>query len=89
MRLALLQAAKVLGKTKTNPVKINSIVTKASKLKKLKNILTINSLPLVSVDFNHNSSSSIFDVTQTQVVKGKFCRYYPGMIMSGVSLIEW
>ena len=65
---------KFISKTKTNPVKINSIVTKASKLKKLKNILTINSLPLVSVDFNHNSSSSIFDVTQTQVVKGKFCR---------------
>ena len=65
---------KFISKTKTNPVKINSIVTKASKLKKLKNILTINSLPLVSVDFNHNPSSSIFDVTQTQVVKNKFCR---------------
>ena len=44
------------------------------KLKKLKNILTVNDLPLVSIDFNHNQSSSIFDLTQTQVVKGKFCR---------------
>ena len=47
---------------------------KASKSKKLKGILSINNLPLVSVDFNHNSSSSIFDVTQTQVINNKFCR---------------
>ena len=46
----------------------------ASKTKSLKNILTINNLPLVSVDFNHNSSSSIFDVTQTQVVNKRLCR---------------
>ena len=46
----------------------------ASKTKNLKNILTINNLPLVSIDFNHNSSSSIFDITQTQVVNNKFCR---------------
>ena len=39
-----------------------------------KNILTINDLPLVSIDFNHNSSSSIFDITQTQVINNKFCR---------------
>ena len=47
---------------------------KASKSKRLKGILTINNLPLVSVDFNHNSSSSVFDVTQTQVINNKFCR---------------
>ena len=47
---------------------------KASKSKKLKGILSINNLPLVSVDFNHNSSSSVFDVTQTQVINSKFCR---------------
>lgn len=47
---------------------------KASKSKRLKGILTINNLPLVSVDFNHNPSSSIFDVTQTQVINNKFCR---------------
>ena len=28
----------------------------------------------VSKDFNHNPHSSIFDVTQTQVIKGKFSR---------------
>lgn len=54
--------------------KINQIMMKASKSKKLKGILTINKLPLVSIDFNHNSSSSIFDITQTQVIRNKFCR---------------
>ena len=37
-------------------------------------VLEINNKPLVSKDFNHNSHSSIFDVTQTQVIKGKFSR---------------
>jgi glyceraldehyde 3-phosphate dehydrogenase len=40
----------------------------------LKGILSINSDPLVSKDFNHNPHSSIFDTTQTQVVKNKFSR---------------
>ncbi len=65
---------KFLSKKKTNATKINSFVLKASKNKNLKSILTINNLPLVSVDFNHNPSSSIFDTSQTQVVKDKFCR---------------
>ena len=63
-----------LSKKKTSVKKINQIIIKASKSKKLKGILSINNLPLVSVDFNHNSSSSVFDVTQTQVINSKFCR---------------
>ena len=63
-----------LSKKKTSVKKINQIMIKASKSKKLKGILSINNLPLVSVDFNHNSSSSIFDLTQTQVINNKFCR---------------
>ncbi len=62
------------SKKKTSIDQINSLVLKASKSKPLKNILTINKLPLVSIDFNHNQSSSIFDMTQTQVVKDNFCR---------------
>ena len=54
--------------------KINKFVISASKTKQLKNILTTNNLPLVSIDFNHNSSSSVFDLTQTQVINQKFCR---------------
>ena len=63
-----------ISKKKTTANKINSMIIKASNSKRLKNILTVNNLPLVSIDFNHNSSSSIFDTTQTQVVKDKFCR---------------
>jgi len=62
------------SKKKTSVDKINSFVISASKTKSLKNILTTNKLPLVSIDFNHDSSSSIFDLTQTQVINGKFCR---------------
>ena len=52
---------------------INEAMIKASE-GPLKNILAINSAPLVSKDFNHNPHSSIFDLTQTQVIKGKFSR---------------
>ena len=62
------------SKKKTTVEKINELIIKASKSKNLKNILTTNKLPLVSIDFNHNSSSSIFDLTQTQVLNGNFCR---------------
>ncbi len=62
------------SKKQTSVDKINKIMIAASKTKGLKNILTINDLHLVSVDFNHNSSSSIFDLTQTQVINKRFCR---------------
>ena len=62
------------SKKKTSVEKINELIVKASKSKNLKNILTTNKLPLVSIDFNHNPSSSIFDLTQTQVLNGNFCR---------------
>ncbi len=62
------------SKKQTSVDKINKIMIAASKTKELKNILTINDLPLVSIDFNHNASSSIFDLTQTQVINKKFCR---------------
>ena len=52
---------------------INDAMLKASK-NSLKGILGINTKPLVSKDFNHDTHSSIFDVTQTQVIKGKFSR---------------
>ncbi len=52
---------------------INIAMTNASN-NELKGILEINNKPLVSKDFNHNPHSSIFDVTQTQVVQKKFSR---------------
>ena len=53
---------------------INNAMIAASNTKELKGILGINDKPLVSKDFNHNPHSSIFDTTQTQVVKNKFSR---------------
>ncbi len=40
----------------------------------LKGILAVNKLPLVSIDFNHNPHSSIFDATQTKVLEKNFVR---------------
>jgi len=57
----------------TTPESINDAMNKAAK-GELKGVLDINQKPLVSKDFNHNPHSSIFDSTQTQVVKGKFSR---------------
>jgi glyceraldehyde 3-phosphate dehydrogenase len=36
----------------------------------LKGILSVNTQPLVSIDFNHNPHSSIYDATQTRVMEG-------------------
>ena len=52
---------------------INEAMSKAAN-GELKGILDVNKKPLVSKDFNHNPHSSIFDLTQTQVIKGKFSR---------------
>ena len=52
---------------------INEAMSKAAH-GELKGILDVNKKPLVSKDFNHNPHSSIFDLTQTQVIKGKFSR---------------
>jgi glyceraldehyde 3-phosphate dehydrogenase len=36
----------------------------------MKGILSVNTQPLVSIDFNHNPHSSIYDSTQTRVMEG-------------------
>ncbi|MDV7340574.1 type I glyceraldehyde-3-phosphate dehydrogenase [Terasakiella sp. A23] len=40
----------------------------------LKGVLGAYDAPLVSIDFNHNSNSSAFDLTQTTVMEGSFVR---------------
>jgi glyceraldehyde 3-phosphate dehydrogenase len=59
---------------KTSVEEVNAAIIKAAASKQLKNILITNDEPLVSSDFNHNPASSIFDLTQTQVVEGKLVR---------------
>jgi glyceraldehyde 3-phosphate dehydrogenase len=65
---------KFVTKKNVTAANINKAMTKASKSKNLKGILTVNSEPLVSSDFNHNPASSNFDLTQTQVIDGTFGR---------------
>ncbi|PPR48992.1 MAG: Glyceraldehyde-3-phosphate dehydrogenase 1 [Alphaproteobacteria bacterium MarineAlpha6_Bin1] len=57
----------------TSEKEINNICNDAAN-KELKNILSIINEPLVSVDFNHSSFSSIFDTTQTKVINKNLCR---------------
>jgi glyceraldehyde 3-phosphate dehydrogenase len=52
---------------KTSVEEINMIVQDASKSDRLSGILGYNLLPLVSIDFNHDTRSSVFDSTQTRV----------------------
>ena len=65
---------KFVSRKKMTTEKINKLMENASKSKKLKGILSVNSEPLVSSDFNHNPSSSNFDLTQTQVIESTFGR---------------
>jgi glyceraldehyde 3-phosphate dehydrogenase len=41
---------------------------------RLRGILGINRAPTVSVDFNHDPHSAVFDVTQTQILDQRFVR---------------
>jgi glyceraldehyde 3-phosphate dehydrogenase len=67
----------VLGKGVTE-ADINQAMLDASTGKtfngSLKGVLGYNTLPLVSIDFNHNPASSTFDSTQTKVMPGNFVR---------------
>ena len=52
---------------------INAAIIKAAD-GPLKGVLGYVDEPMVSIDFNHNKNSSTFDLTQTQVLGGKFVR---------------
>jgi glyceraldehyde 3-phosphate dehydrogenase len=67
-----------LAKNATTVEEVNAIVKAASE-GFLKGVLDYNDGPLVSVDFNHNPASSIFDSTLTKVSEGtlvKVCSWY-------------
>ncbi|NCX94005.1 MAG: type I glyceraldehyde-3-phosphate dehydrogenase [Gammaproteobacteria bacterium] len=51
----------------TTVQEVNQILKHASE-HELNGILAYNELPLVSIDFNHNPHSSIFDASQTKVI---------------------
>ena len=56
------------AKRNTTVEEINQVMKEASVKGPLKGILWYNDEPLVSIDFNHTSASSIFDATQTRVI---------------------
>lgn len=51
----------------TTVEEVNKIVLESSK-NTLKGVLAYNNEPLVSIDFNHNPASSVFDATQTRII---------------------
>jgi glyceraldehyde 3-phosphate dehydrogenase len=53
----------------TSKDEIDAVVREAAE-GRLKDILGINTQPLVSVDFNHDPRSSVYDATQTRVMDG-------------------
>ncbi len=57
----------------TSKEEIDAAVKAASE-GRLKGILGMNTKPLVSVDFNHNPLSSIYDATQTRVMGGNLVK---------------
>jgi len=67
-----------IAKRATTVDEVNAAVKSAAE-GDLKGILVYNKEPLVSVDFNHNPASSIFDATLTKVSEGtlvKVCSWY-------------
>ena len=61
------------AKRDTSPEEVNDAIKKAAN-GNLNAVQATNETPLVSVDFNHNPASSIFDLTQTQVIEGSLVR---------------
>ena len=67
-----------VAKRRTTVDEVNAAAKQAAETD-LKGILEYSNGPLVSVDFNHNPSSSIFDATLTKVSEGtlvKVCSWY-------------
>ena len=67
-----------VAKRPTTVEEVNNAVKQAAE-SDLKGILEYNKDPLVSVDFNHNPASSVFDSTLTKVSEGtlvKVCSWY-------------
>jgi len=56
-----------IAKRDTTVEEVNQLMKAAAESGPLKGILTYNTEPLVSVDFNHNPASSNFDATLTKV----------------------
>ena len=64
---------KFIAKKKTSVDEINAAIKRAS-AQELKGILGVTDQPNVSMDFNHDSHSSVFHLDQTKVMDGTLVR---------------
>jgi glyceraldehyde 3-phosphate dehydrogenase len=64
-----------VAKRETSTAEIDAAIEEASK-GKLKGIIGVNRKPLVSIDFNHNPLSSVYDATQTRVMGGTLVKVF-------------
>ena len=65
----------VRTKKSTSIEEVNEILLNSSK-NEMKDIIEYNRIPLVSTDFNHNPSSSIYDSNLTKVMSEKLLKVY-------------
>src|SRR4029077_20917141 len=68
-----------IAKRATSVEEVNQALKQAAAAGPLHKILAYNEAPLVSIDFNHDAHSSIFDATLTKVIDGtlvKVCSWY-------------
>jgi len=66
LNVSLLDLTVNVGKD-TSVEEVNDILVSAAEKMQHSGVFKVNELPLVSSDFNHNSASSIADITQTRV----------------------
>ncbi len=66
LNVSLLDLTVNVGR-ETSVEEVNEILSKAAEESASNGVFKVNTLPLVSSDFNHNSASSIADITQTRV----------------------
>jgi glyceraldehyde 3-phosphate dehydrogenase (phosphorylating) len=64
---------KFLAKKATDKDEVNGAIKRAAE-QQLKGILGYHTAPNVSIDFNHDSHSSVFDMEQTKVMDGTLVR---------------
>jgi glyceraldehyde 3-phosphate dehydrogenase len=65
---------KFVAKRPTSVEEVNGAIKAAAAEGPLKGILGFTDQPNVSMDFNHDSRSSIFHLDQTKVMEGNFVR---------------
>ena len=64
LNVSLVDLSFIAGRN-TTVEEVNDIIRKAASQSPMNQVLAVNDLPLVSVDFNHNPMSSIFDASET------------------------